>query len=475
MNIILVELHDRPFGFPAEAVAQVLEPVPVTPLPFVDAHIEGLADLGGRVVPQIDLATLFGLPRPVSGGEVLMMQSPHGAYGLRVSRVQMMVSVAPDDFVTLGAGAGVEVADVPEDMVSGEFARDGRMVLVLDPDRLGIEDLAPHLDMQTATAGALIDNESRSETAAVIPALPPLLVVEIGAERYALPIETVRESLELDTAPVPVPKAPPEVAGLTPVRGQPLLLLSLARLLGLPADPQRGRLVVVVERAGQVIGLLVDRVLGLKSFAAEARVSFGDGMEADRGLLRECLLDADHRMVGELDLDRLIDEERLATLRGLMPNHHAGRTGDAEAEDPREDRHFLTFWLGQELCALDLGTVERVAPFAAPQPVPDSGHHGGATLVGMAEIGGDVMPVIDLREGHRGETGQSLAFVVARQAGRALALVVDRLNRIVAVPARDVRPSDQERRFAREIGKLNGTLFSVLALPALSGAAGDAA
>jgi chemotaxis signal transduction protein len=61
-----------------------------------------------------------------------------------------------------------------------------------------------------------------------------VLVFELAAQRYALPIDTVREVLPLATL-VQVPQAPIGFAGILRLRGTLLPILDLRHCLSLPS------------------------------------------------------------------------------------------------------------------------------------------------------------------------------------------------------------------------------------------------
>jgi purine-binding chemotaxis protein CheW len=80
--------------------------------------------------------------------------------------------------------------------------------------------------------------------------------VALGAERYGLAVEHVREVAEIGTV-VPVPGAGPRVAGIRHLHGEILPIVRLHDLLGAPAgDPRR---IVVVYDGDRCAGLAVDR------------------------------------------------------------------------------------------------------------------------------------------------------------------------------------------------------------------------
>jgi purine-binding chemotaxis protein CheW len=80
--------------------------------------------------------------------------------------------------------------------------------------------------------------------------------VALGAERFGVAVEHVREVAELGTI-VPVPGAGPRVAGIRHLHGEILPVVHLTDLLGTPAgNPRR---LLVVHDGDRCAALAVDR------------------------------------------------------------------------------------------------------------------------------------------------------------------------------------------------------------------------
>jgi purine-binding chemotaxis protein CheW len=87
-----------------------------------------------------------------------------------------------------------------------------------------------------------------------------LLSIRIGAQEFAIDIMSVRE-IRGWIASTPLPHAPSYIKGMVNLRGVILPIIDLAERLNFEAkDPNASSVVVVVETAGRIVGLLVDAV-----------------------------------------------------------------------------------------------------------------------------------------------------------------------------------------------------------------------
>jgi len=90
-----------------------------------------------------------------------------------------------------------------------------------------------------------------------------LLLLRVAQARYGLRVADVREVGAMQ-ALESVTGAPPHLLGLLNRQGQALPLLDLRRILGAEAPaPSLDSLFVVVQRADDLLALLVDEVLGV--------------------------------------------------------------------------------------------------------------------------------------------------------------------------------------------------------------------
>ncbi len=105
------------------------------------------------------------------------------------------------------------------------------------------------------------------------PARPARQVIfRVGAERYALPLESLRQVVVPRPPFARVPRAPGAVRGAMNLRGRVVAVVDLAPLVGLPDQPLAGGQgqVLILDRDRRGLGLLVGAVLGVEPLVAES-------------------------------------------------------------------------------------------------------------------------------------------------------------------------------------------------------------
>lgn len=132
-----------------------------------------------------------------------------------------------------------------------------------------------------------------------------LLCFEVAEQRYALPIDSVREIVRLGPV-TPIPRVSDHVRGVISLRGAMIQLIDFRRRLGLPEaeNGPRARVLVVKSSEGRVAGLLVDSVSQVMRVAEDAigEPPAGDGSGLVSGL---CVRGED--FVSVLHLEKALD------------------------------------------------------------------------------------------------------------------------------------------------------------------------
>jgi purine-binding chemotaxis protein CheW len=118
--------------------------------------------------------------------------------------------------------------------------------------------------------------------------------LRVGAESYALPVESVIEVTVLE-ASTPLPGGPPELIGLQNLRGHALPVYDLGAYLGAGTTPDAARMVVVSDK-GRRAGFAIDAVTGVGPLPERT--------QSHTTLLAGSALDGD-RLVGVLSVEEL--------------------------------------------------------------------------------------------------------------------------------------------------------------------------
>jgi purine-binding chemotaxis protein CheW len=130
-SVILLRLEGHEYALPLGSVVEVVRMAALAPVPDAPAHVLGLLDLRGRVVPVLDLRRRLGLPPAEPGlSTPICVVEAGGGFGLVADAVTDVRPLEGPVEPLAGAPGGGPVAGVAH--------VDGRLVSVLDPARLAV-------------------------------------------------------------------------------------------------------------------------------------------------------------------------------------------------------------------------------------------------------------------------------------------------------------------------------------------------
>jgi purine-binding chemotaxis protein CheW len=113
---------------------------------------------------------------------------------------------------------------------------------------------------------------------------------------------------------------------------------------------------------------------------------------------------------------------------------------DQESAEVKATLQLVGFVIGEELFGVDILTVQEIIRDAAITPIPDAPDF----LEGVINLRGSIIPVIDLRKRLKLVRIEDLQadpwIVILTVEGRMTGFVVDRVTKVLTVPAASIKP-----------------------------------
>ncbi|MDF2499727.1 MAG: CheW protein [Anaerosporomusa subterranea] len=139
-----------------------------------------------------------------------------------------------------------------------------------------------------------------------------LVVFQLATEEYAIPISQVKEIIRYNGA-TKLPNTPGYVDGIINLRGKVIPIIDLAGKFVLLTAKNSDKQALIVEAAGQDMGLVVDavtEVIRLEETLIEAANGIAQSNEFIRSIGK-----VDKRLLIILDLDKLFSQEEMIVMR----------------------------------------------------------------------------------------------------------------------------------------------------------------
>ncbi len=181
----------------------------------------------------------------------------------------------------------------------------------LSPAMLSLDGLLAQIDRETVRDSLDLHHEPRNHEAAAGTVKHVIFI--LGEMLYAVPLGNV---LEIQRRPkcASLPNVPDWLCGVANVRGDILSVVDLRALLGLPVLEELSEQRWIVVRSIQEeisVGLLVDRVVGIRGFAAEELKPCTAMLSGALANFVRGLVVRDNRTVAVLDVDRVLASPEL--------------------------------------------------------------------------------------------------------------------------------------------------------------------
>jgi len=455
LEVLIFQVNMHLFGFDTAKVMEIIEPLPVTRLPFVLPEVDGLINVSGRVIPQIctSLRLQLGKMAGSEAGLVIILATGHSYCACRVSRVIARTAIEADTVTSL---ATEKTAD-HDAFLSGEFLWNDNMVLLLDPDYL-IRSLPPE-EMDAEAEKGLVSERLCGEFRQVTTGadLFPAVVFTCNKELFALRFTEVSEVVENGTI-TSLPGAPQEIAGVIVLRGEPLPVFSL-RLILFGDSQEYTPFVLIVHINDFRVGLLIESIVGIQRFTRESLRPLAD----EQALLEGIITTADNRLLALIRLFALAVSERFTAWQPWLAASKEKPAAHAlEAKITSMTKRMLLFRQGKELLALPLDMVERIEEYWKPTETPGN---QSSSINGVIQVQGNVMPVRKLEKlSGLAPGGCPSVYLIVSNGGNRCALPVEKIECIFDMDLTDIEQVDSgPNSLLSGIGTCNGMLVSILA------------
>lgn len=145
-------LGGESYGIPVLKVREIIRLCPITPVANMPAHVKGVINLRGKVIPAVDLRTKFGLPASIDDDRtcivVTQIAAPAGGtrlFGVIVDAVEEVANFLASDLEpTPDFGGAIDAR-----YLTGIAKSGGGVKMLVDLDRIWAADVvatpdAPH-------------------------------------------------------------------------------------------------------------------------------------------------------------------------------------------------------------------------------------------------------------------------------------------------------------------------------------------
>jgi purine-binding chemotaxis protein CheW len=320
LQLVSFDVDGQEYAIAIEEVQEIVQvPEAVVHVPHSDSHVLGVMTLRSRLLPLVNLRSMFALPhRDLDEKSRIVVLTLNGlSVGVVVDAVSEVLRVAKSGVDALPAllareGNLAEITSIcrldnGKRMVSIVTARNLFGHSVIKEALSAVSKSEEESDLIAAEVDDDLDDDEQ------------VVIFRLDKEEFGAPIASVQEIVRVPEALVRVPQAPSFVEGVINLRGSVLPVIDLRLRLGLQQIERTDRQRIMVFLISNVrTGFIVDQVaevLKIPKAAIEASPQLSD--QQSRLLSRMANLEKQKRMVQLIDPPHLMEKKELAALAAV--------------------------------------------------------------------------------------------------------------------------------------------------------------
>ncbi len=368
----LFRAGEQVFAYPTERVSETVKLERMFPVPKAPPHIKGVTNLRNRVIPVVDTGRLLW-NSPLESDTAIILEVNGSQVCLPVSRVLGIAEVEEDH---VKSREEIEIAEVREELIEAVFERNSDVVFILNLSTVLKPEKKGRRSSQKKSS-ALHSQESGRGTEET----EGFVIFPLSSEWFALPVEEVREIVELPDRIAEVPQAPDYVEGIFLLRNEEVVLISLKRLLKVPSGGKERR-AIVARLGGATVGIAVDDVKEIRWVSRESILPLEE--HTGKGVV---VLDRGERLAMVLSLRELF---RGGDVEGLVEE----KSTEGDEEEEASMRSFVSFTVGDVEMAVSIEKVREVIETDEITPLPRAPSY----IKGVYNLRSSVIAIISLPE-----------------------------------------------------------------------------
>ncbi|MGD0481837.1 MAG: chemotaxis protein CheW [Terracidiphilus sp.] len=320
LQLVSFDVDGQEYAIAIEDVQEIVQvPEAVIHVPRSESHVLGVMTLRSRLLPLVNLRSMFALPhRDLDEKSRIVVLTLGGvSVGVVVDAVSEVLRVSKSGVDALPAmlareGNLAEVTSIcrldnGKRLVSIVTARNLFGHSVIKEALSAVNESELDSDREDTKQGDNLDDDEQ------------VVIFRLDKEEFGAPIASVQEIVRVPEQLIRVPKAPSFVEGVINLRGTVLPVIDLRLRLGLKQVERTDRQRIMVFLISDVrTGFIVDQVAEVLRIP-KAAIEPAPQLSAEQGLLlsRMANLEKQKRMVQLLDPPYLMGKKELVALAAV--------------------------------------------------------------------------------------------------------------------------------------------------------------
>ncbi len=460
-DVILFKSNGKLVAIEIEYLIEILESVPVSPLPFVPAFVEGLVNVNGKIMPQVNLAILIfneHTPSIAASSKTLLIVDIDGIpIALKIDHVKESFTLDGNTITKPEVPAKSTKSKSKKinktsgaDFIIGTFQYFDETVILFDA--LSLKDIIKSTAKPSGKQGFL---GKVTQVKTQVEKFNEYLIAEVQSQEYAIDLVEVNEIVIMDSIKSQ-PRAPGLVVGVGLVRGDPRLIISMAELLGQTRDESINSGAVIMVKFNNILcGILADKMVGLETINQSQLKQ-----NKEKNYLTIVREDG-HTLTRVVQFSSLFNDKVLGQIKPFMPN-----LKNTAAQVEIKQIEMLLFEFAGNAYAFKLNDIRRIVSGKVIEPVLTQCGY----IMGTMELEGKVVPVINLisQLGYDESKIPITEYIVVNENGRDWGLAIGESDQIVKIDENKIDiVKKEDARYVSAFSNYEDNLLTILNIHAI--------
>ncbi|BAU22817.1 chemotaxis protein CheW [Caldimicrobium thiodismutans] len=436
-EFVTFQIEGEIFAINMAPMQEIIRVPQMVKVPKSPPSLIGLANLRGKVLPIINLRTVFEInEKEIDDSSRVIVVDFGETLGFLVDRVASVIEVDKSKIE--------ETSDV-QSIVKSEFLKGVikdiagfNMVMILNIDKIFEREFS-ELYSKKITEAHFKGRKIEEEKEEVFIEERQLISFLVANEEYAIPIENIQEIVQIPEHISKVPNSEKSIIGMMNLRDKILPLVSLRALFSLPEKELDEECRIVVLSLGKLsVGLVVDsvrEVLRVSKSLIEPIPSILLKDEGSSEIEEICRLDRGKRLVSIISVSNLLKGKKIKEVLSSVEEEKTEMEQKKEVREQVDDEEqFVVFKIDEQEYAVPITSVQEIVrvpeDLTRVPKTPDF-------VEGVINLRGTILPVINLRkrfdltEKPRDELQRIMVLIIDNLS---VGFIVDTVSEVLNIP-----------------------------------------
>lgn len=425
-EILIIKNGSESFGISTEDINQISRVPSLMPLPMRPFGSRGLCGIGGNILSMLDINLLLDMPEvdlDSQKSRIVTLNGKYSSNSLLVGEVYNTVDIFEDN---------IEYINKEDDPVIAIYKYKDDLVQVLS-----LDILTKRINKVNIKAKEVHDGKIK-KTIEVEEDSTKFLIFSMSKEKFALSIEYLREIILADVTYTDIAGSSAEMLGLITLREELVSVIDLRQYYGFKSKSSDKNRILIASLNNETIGLLVDEILNIKSYANKNIEYMRDGFDSSKisGVIHD-----EQNLISFLDrpvLEKLFEENKAFI-----------ETNSTKVKDSDDTKNIvmesIIFKLSAKEYAFCVDSVAEIIDVVSSTSVA----YTEDGIEGIINIRGKIVTIISLAQ--RLNINMSInddsKIIICNIDGAKIGFIVDSISDILAIKAEDIKTQDNDDLF----------------------------